>query len=185
MSNFNYQHQLTQTEKLKRHLIFRSLIAELRCERLKATEFETILCDYCKKIDESARKEFCYHCRKISKFSSDLLKIVELPKLPYSKNFSELDEDDLNTLGVCYVPNFNLNVLVCEKLAKHFGDLSVCKCFYKLSDNTWRLDVDEKLAKNGLLMPVQGRFNGLIYALKVFRHADDPRPFFLKLRGAN
>jgi hypothetical protein len=138
-----------------------------------------------KKLTKVREKIFAIIAAKSRQFSSDLLKIVELPKLPYSKNFSELDEDDLNTLGVCYVPNFILNALVCEKLAKHFGDLSVCKCFYKLSDNTWRLDVDEKLAKNGLLMPVQGRFNGLIYALKVFRHADDPRPFFLKLRGAN
>lgn len=108
--------------------------------------------------------------------------IFDLPKLANSKNFGSLHQDQLWKLGVCAVPNFILNALICQQLHKKFGDLSICGCFYKIND-CWRLDVDSGLARRGLLLPLRSRFTGLIYALKVFRHPDDPKPFILKLRG--
>lgn len=108
--------------------------------------------------------------------------IFEMPKLNHSGNFGLLDQDQLWELGVCAVPNFILNALICERLQKKFGDLSVCGCFYQIG-GYWRLDVDQSLARRGLLMPVRSEFTGLIYALKVFRYPDDPKPFTLKLRG--
>lgn len=154
MDDFKFSNELTQGEKLKRHWIFRCLIAELRAERFEPDE----------------NNEFSY-------------RVFELPKLNYSRNFDELDETDLDRRGVCPIPNLTLNALICEKLAKRFGDLSVCGCFYKI-DDAWRLDVSEHLSRNGLFEAMRSHWNGLIYGLKVFRYADDRRPFMLKTRGA-
>lgn len=108
--------------------------------------------------------------------------VFDLPKLNFSQNFGLLETDELFKLGICRIPNFILNALVCEKLVKHFGDLSVCGCFLKIGD-VWRLDIDEHLSQRGLFLPVRSRQNGFIYGLKVFRYADDQKPFLLKVRG--
>lgn len=102
-------------------------------------------------------------------------------ELDRSKIFGRFDADTLWGLGVCRVPNAILNALVCGKLAATFGDLSVCGCFYQI-EGWWRLDVDDKYAGKGLLLPVYARATRLIYAMSVYRHPDDERPFILKLR---
>ena len=152
MFNSNYRNQFTQRQKQRRHLIFRCLIKELRAERFEPDENNEFL---------------------------DL--IVEVPKLNYSRRFDGLDNSDLGSLGVCFVPNFILNALVSEKLAKKFGDLSICECFVRIN-GYWRLDIDQKLARQGLLMPIKSRISGLIYGLRVFRYPDDENLFILRNR---
>ncbi len=148
--------RLTEKEKLKRHYIFRSFIALLRDEHFT-----------------SEGKELT-ECSDISFY---------FPNLSHSKNFDALDNEEIFRLGICSVPNRILNALVCGKLAEKFKDLSICGCFFQI-EGYWRLDVDEKLCRNGLLLPRRDR-NGLIYGLQVYRYADDPKPFLLKLRGEN
>ncbi|HRH40364.1 MAG TPA: hypothetical protein PKY82_01880 [Pyrinomonadaceae bacterium] len=147
--------ELTQAEKLKLDSIFKCLISELRGQRFeKNGEF------------------------------SDL--VFELPKFENSMNFGSLDTDELFKLGVCPIPNFILNALVCEKLVKLFGDLSICGCFRKDTSDLgefWRIDIDEKLSRQGVFLPVRSR-DGYIYGLKVFRYPGDQRPFLLKARRA-
>lgn len=109
-------------------------------------------------------------------------KVFDLPKVDFAKDFGIFETDDLYKLGFCAIPNFILNALVCEKLSKCFGDLSVCGCFDK-TDGTWRLDFDEYLSRNGLFLPFRGDSGVLISGLKVFRHSKDKRPFMLKARG--
>ena len=117
--------------------------------------------------------------------SGDFLDLVfDIPKLPHSKNFGSLETSDLKNLGVCFIPKFILNALVCGNLAKRFGDLTVCGCFVEI-DKCWRLDVDENLSRNGVFLPVRERSSGLIYGLKVFRYPDDQKPFLLRTRGLN
>lgn len=140
-------------DKAKRHAIFRSLAALLRGEHFAAKDKE--LSDFA---------EIIFH----------------LPNVSRSINFGGLDDEIIFKLGVCAVPNRVLNLLVCRKLAEMFGDLSICRCFYKLK-SAWLLDIDERLCRNGLLLPVRDS-KGLIYGLTVYRYADDQRPFFLKLR---
>ena len=149
----NFSIQLNQEQQKRRDVIFRFLIRILREERFEPSEDPKFL---------------------------DL--VIELPKLDHSRNFGSMDQDQLWKLGVCSVPNFILNALACQQLQRIFGDLSVCGCFYKIN-GCWRLDLDEKLSKRGLLMPLRSSKTGWIYALKVFRYPDDPKPFILKLRG--
>ena len=153
-SNFlTFRRQYSIAEKTKRHAVFRCLLAMLRGEHFDTKD-----------------KSF-----------SDFAEIVfYLPNISRSKNFGGLDDEILLKLGVCAVPHRVLNLSACYKLSEIFGDLSVCGCFYKLG-SAWLLDVDERLCRIGLLLPVRDS-NGLIYGLKVYRYADDQRPFFLKLR---
>lgn len=150
--NSNLHKQFTQEESLKRNEIFRSLIGLLRNERFEK--------------------------------DGDFIDLIyDVPKsLAYSRNFRGFDERTIWQLGVCAVPNFLLNALASEWLAKRFGDLTICGGFYK-TDGCWRLDIDSKLSGKGLLLPLKSRLTGLIYALKVYRYCDDPNPFTLKLRG--
>lgn len=148
--------RFTKEEKLRRNRIFRELTALLREESFSSEG---------KKLTDFLDINF---------FS---------PNLNQSKNFSALDDDEIYKLGVCAVPNRILNPLVCGELAKEFGDLTVCGCFFQI-EGYWRLDVDEKLSRRGLLLPRRDK-NGWIYGLQVFRYPDDPKPFFLKSRGQN
>lgn len=152
--NSNPIPKYSQAEKLKRHAIFRVLIALLRDEYWNSEE--GVLTDVVETF-------FCF------------------PNLNRSRNFGTLDSNEIYRLGVCAVPNRIFNALVCEKLAKTFDDLEICNCFFRI-EGCWRLDVDEKLCRNGLLLPRRDR-NGLIYGLQAYRYVDDPKPFFLKLRG--
>jgi hypothetical protein len=139
-------------------------------------------------LDKDLKRDLIYHCL-ISQLqgqhfvpNGDFAHLVyDLPKLDHSKNFGSFNDDELFRLGVCSVPNFKLNALVCEKLANRLGDLSMCDGFYKIG-NVWRLDIDEKLSRNGLLLPIRSRKKRLIYGLNVFRYPDDERPFWLKTR---
>ena len=155
-SNFNFltfRRQYSIAEKTTRHAVFRCLSALVRGEHFDTKD----------------------------KSLSDFADIVfYLPDISRSKNFGGLNDEILFKLGVCAVPHRILNLSVCRKLSEIFGDLSVCRCFYKF-DSAWLLDVDERLCRTGLLLPVRDS-NGLIYGLKVYRYADDQRPFFLKLR---
>lgn len=146
----------TTLEKLKRHMIFLTLIKELQNRHFVKSENLT-----------------------------DLLTVsFDVPQLSYSKQFSIFDDADLYDYGICSIPNFLLNALICEKLTDRFGDLSVCGCFRKIQKGWWRLDVDESLSRRGLFIPQRDR-NGLIYGLKTMRYPDDPRPFILKKRSGN
>ncbi|HXH68737.1 MAG TPA: hypothetical protein VNI60_00170 [Pyrinomonadaceae bacterium] len=156
MRFFNSSCEISKPVKLKRHAIFRALIALLRDEKYNAKGLS--LTDFVETI-------------------------FYIPVLTQSKNFGALDKNEILQLEICPVPNPILNALVSEKLAKTFGDLSVCGCFFQI-EGYWRLDVAEKLCRNGLLLPRRDR-NGLIYGLQVYRYADDPKPFLLKLRGVN
>ena len=153
-SNFlTFRRQFSIAEKTKRHAVFRCLSAMMRGEHLDTKD---------KSLFDFAEIIFC------------------LPDISRSKNFGGLDDEILFKLGVCAVPHRVLNLSACYKLSEIFGDLSVCGCFYKF-DSAWLLDVDERLCKTGLLLPVRDS-KGFIYGLKVYRYADDQRPFFLKLR---
>jgi hypothetical protein len=114
---------------------------------------------------------------------SDYSSIVfDSPNLNFSPNFGLLEAEEFFKLGVCPIPNFVLNALACEKLAKHFGDLSVCGCFIKVG-RSWRLDIDQYLSARGLFLPIRSDHSCLIYGLRVFRYPDDQKSFILKIRG--
>ena len=154
-SNFlTFRRQFSIAERTKRHAVFRGLSALVRGEHFNTKD------------------------KSLSDFAET---VFYLPDISRSKNFGGLDDETLFKLGVCAVPHRVLNLSACYKLSKIFGDLSACGCFYKLG-STWLLDVDERLCKTGLLLPVRNS-NRLIYGLKVYRYADDQRPFFLKLRA--
>ncbi|MEP6742133.1 MAG: hypothetical protein ABJB61_06495 [bacterium] len=68
---------------------------------------------------------------------------------------------------------FNRSDQVC--CCNQFSDLCVCEL------SSWRLDIDFYLSKRGLLLPVRDK-RGLIVTLKVFRDAQDERPFTLRTR---
>jgi hypothetical protein len=149
--------ELTKAERLRRHNIFRSLVAQIRGEYVKKDSLNGFV-----GVD------------------------FELPNLQQSRNFGLLEYDELYRLGICSVPNFILNALVCRRLTEKFGDLSICGCFRSIifgQELFWRLDVDEKLSRSGLLMPVRSHTENLIYGLNVFRYPDDQRPFMLKVRS--
>lgn len=118
--------QFSKEEKLKRHHIFRKFIALVRGEHFYSVN---------KKLMEFSETNFC------------------LPILNTSKNFSLLSQNEIFQLRVCTVPQRILNHLVCMELAKIFGDLSHCGCFFKktwLDEETsqihiaWLLDIDKK-----------------------------------------
>ena len=48
---------------------------------------------------------------------------------------------------------------------------------------TWRLDIDPRLSKRGIVVPVLDRRSGFFDDLLVFRHAQDDHPFILKVRA--
>lgn len=146
--------KLSKSEKQIRHGIYRSFIAGVRAEQPA----------------------------KESKKLSDYAEMIFLiPNLKSSKNFGALSEDEIHKLGICKIPNSILNSTVCEKVAsKVRGDLSVASGFRRYGES-WRLDIDEKFSKQGLLLPLRDNKN-FIYGFMAYRYPDDPRPFFVKAR---
>ena len=72
------------------------------------------------------------------------------------------------------------NLLACDYLAQRFGYLSDVEGFYQL-DGCWRLDLDEKLAPRGLILPIRD-LSMRIIALRIFRHVRDKHSFILRTR---
>jgi hypothetical protein len=109
--------------------------------------------------------------------------------------------DEAYRLGIRSVPSLIGNLVAAQACAEKFGSEvlervpgfyhfnrlgSVCYCneFSKLCVcdlPAWRLDIDSCWSKRGLIVP-QRNSRGWFGSLKVFRHAQDPRPFTLKVR---
>lgn len=90
------------------------------------------------------------------------------------------------------LPNDVLNTIVCTELQKELERKSLLACEGFIESRatdgngvirkTVRLDfdVDSKIIGRGFMLPVYR--NGLISALKVFRHPEDAKPFILRTR---
>jgi hypothetical protein len=96
-------------------------------------------------------------------------------------NVWRLEEEQVFRLGIVNVPTRVYNLIGSQYLAEHFGDLSDIDGFYQLR-GCWRLDIDERLAARGLILPVRDSRMWVV-ALRVFRHVRDERPFLLRVRG--
>lgn len=92
----------------------------------------------------------------------------------------QLEDRQVVRLGIVSAPTIVFNLLACDYLARHFGDLGDIKGFYQL-DGCWRLDLDEKLAPRGLVLPIRD-LSMRIIGLRVFRHVRDKHSFILRTR---
>jgi hypothetical protein len=93
-----------------------------------------------------------------------------------------IDPEDIDRLEIKSVPTFVTNLIGSNAVAERFGDLSDVPGFYQCR-GLWWLDIDERLSRRGLVLPVRDPKRPLfITGLKVFRHARDERPFMLKVR---
>lgn len=92
----------------------------------------------------------------------------------------QLEDRQVVRLGIVSAPTTVSNLIACDYLAHRFGDLSDVEGFYQL-DGCWRLDLDEKLARRGLILSVRDSRMRII-ALRVFRHVRDKRSFILRTR---
>jgi hypothetical protein len=109
----------------------------------------------------------------------------DVPKSLYQSLKREGNEEMIWESRIVPCPNFLVNSLVCIELQKRFplADLLACPGFVMRTfedGDLLLLDLDPWLVRQGFLVPVFS--NGLIYALKVFRHPRDERPFLLKSR---
>ena len=91
------------------------------------------------------------------------------------------DEDLIKRLALTGYPSRVANVVIANETVQRFGDLSEVEGFYQ-HDGCWFMDLDERWADTGFLMPVTHAQHGWISALMAFRNARDERPFRLKVR---
>lgn len=91
------------------------------------------------------------------------------------------DETLIARHRIAALPNFILNALICEALAREFprDEILSCQGFCE-RESCLRLDIDETYGRRGFLMPVYR--NKLIAALRVFRYPKDKSPFILRTR---
>jgi hypothetical protein len=91
---------------------------------------------------------------------------------------------DFDRLAVTSPPSYEFNVIGSSECARKFGDLADIDGFYRCSNGSWWLDVDERLSTRGLIAPVRdSRRPSLVNDLKVWRHVRDPHPFLLRVRA--
>lgn len=95
-------------------------------------------------------------------------------------NVWQLEEEQVFRLCIVNAPTIVYDLIGCNYLAERFGDLSDIDGFYRLR-GCWRLDIDERLAARGLILPVRDSRMWIV-ALRVFRHVRDKRPFLLRTR---
>jgi hypothetical protein len=94
-----------------------------------------------------------------------------------------LERDETDRLGLASPPTWVTNLIGSNACAEKFGDLADIPGFYKC-DNLWRLDIDERLARRGLILPTRDPQRPLlIVGLRVFRHVRDEKPFILRVRS--
>jgi hypothetical protein len=94
-----------------------------------------------------------------------------------------IDRLDIDRLGIASPPSHTFNVIGSGECARKFGDLSNVPGFYRC-DGSWFIDVDERLARRGVVLPVRDRQRpNLIVDLQIFRHVRDSRPFLLRVRA--
>jgi hypothetical protein len=93
-----------------------------------------------------------------------------------------LDRADVDRLGIASPPTWVTNLIGANACAEKFGGLADVPGFY-CCGGLWWLDIDEGLARRGLILPVRDpKRPSLITNLQVFRHVRDPRPFLLRVR---
>lgn len=91
------------------------------------------------------------------------------------------ETDLINASRIVVVPNFVLNALVCEELAKEFSRSDILgSAGFVWHEGYIRLDLDDSHVRRGFMMPIFRQ--GLITALRVFRYPKDERPFSLRTR---
>ncbi|MEP6637271.1 MAG: hypothetical protein ABJB97_11150 [Acidobacteriota bacterium] len=133
---------------------------------------------------------------------TECLELFEHSVKDIEKHWS-ISADEAYSLGIRSVPTLIGNLLIASQCVERFGpDLlatvpgfyhfnrigSVCMC-NEFSDvcvcdlPCWRLDIDTCWARHGLIIP-QRNGQRWFSSLKVFRHAEDSRPFTLKVREA-
>lgn len=109
-----------------------------------------------------------------------------LPRLPVSlaeaimRSWS-IDEETVDSLHLAAIPSRIANMMISSECAQRFGDLSRVEGFYKCRD-LWWLDIDERLAEQGFLMPVTHRRFGWIERMVAFRDPRDKRGFPVRVR---
>ncbi len=93
-----------------------------------------------------------------------------------------ISADEAYSLGVRSVPRLILNLLSAHSCVEKFGPDVVAKVpgFYEYN-GCWRLDLDARLARHGLLFPTRNEV-GWLTSIKVFRDARDQYPFQLRVR---
>jgi hypothetical protein len=113
-----------------------------------------------------------------------------LPSLPLSQaklisGFWKCDLNLIERLHVCRAPSAVENLVLSMEAFNRYGDaLEQVPGFFKdgYRQDFWRLDLDEKLADCGFIVPITDRTFGFYTSLQVFRHARDLNPFVLTTR---
>jgi hypothetical protein len=109
-----------------------------------------------------------------------------------------LEDEEIEACGLKSPPSLVFNLILSAEISKQIGFPSggIKETFW--SGNMWLLDVDERFARTGVIMPVfySGSNEYLrliaprtdpaarnIKALQVWRHVRDQRPFFVNSRN--
>lgn len=109
------------------------------------------------------------------------LPYLSVPLAEAIKRAWSIDDETLDHLHIAAVPTRIQNFFIAEECARRFGDLSTVEGFYRCKD-LWWMDIDERLAGRGFLMPITHVKYGWIDRMVVFRNAQDKHGFPLKLR---
>jgi len=126
----------------------------------------------------------------------------------YEDTFQEVEKSwglskaAVTQLGLRSCPSLTLNLIAGAECLSRFGrdvlaetpgfyaytrEGMICDCHEWRDDcacalESWRMDLDPKLADRGVIVPVPHKKYGWIDSLSVFRNVRDPRPFTLRVR---
>jgi hypothetical protein len=181
---------------LKRHGIYNSLLLILQNKQIRDKASAQTLPYVLHPLTKEALLNEGYSALKIQRLEDSIIRDMENSRdcevvfdAPLALSRQVDSETILHTRAVA-VPGKILNALVCQAMLKIIPENELLQIpgFIKIFDldedgmriSGVRLDIDERLARGGFMMPVIQ--NGLICALKVFRYPNDEKPFILRTR---
>lgn len=190
---------LPQAERLSNHRIYEHLLSMLENKRIRSIETGSEIYEPLHPITKEGLRE-TYNWtesqiieaeRSIFRDAAYLRGYELIQDVPLSL-YRNYDAEWFFENRVAALPNFILNACVCESLENRFSrrELLNCPGFIEVLSQdehgivykSIRLDIDEKITTRGFIVPQRNQQDGLIYALKIYRHSKDLRPFILRSR---